>query len=125
MKANQLATLVLRLLGVYCLVQIVPTVAALSSLIFTMRIADHSDISLIGAFAPAFIPLIFWLIIAILLFVRSVQWGERLARDIGETNITTVSFEQIQVLAFAVVGVLIFAEGVSQFFGNSNGSAIH
>jgi hypothetical protein len=37
MKANQLATLVLRLLGIYCLIQIVPTVVALSTMVIIAR----------------------------------------------------------------------------------------
>jgi hypothetical protein len=118
MKANQLATLVLRLLAIYCLIQIVPTIGALSSLIIVLQAANHSDGSAVSDFVPTIIPLVFWLVTSILLFVRSAQWGEGLTRDIGETNIPAVSFEQVQVLAFAVIGALIFANGVSQFFGD-------
>ncbi|HEY4952600.1 MAG TPA: hypothetical protein VII71_04340 [Verrucomicrobiae bacterium] len=124
MKVNQLATLVLRLLGIYCFLQIVPTVATLSSLIFTMRIADHSDGLTIGAFTPVLLPLIGWLVIAILLFACSAQWGEKLTKSSNEASITTISFEQMQILAFAVVGALIFAEAISQLFGSIYSASI-
>jgi hypothetical protein len=124
MKANQLATLVLRLMGVYCLIQIVSTIAALSSLIFTMRVAEHADFSNPNVFMPTLIPLIAWVVVAVLLFARSVPWGESLAKNFCETIITTISFDQIQALAFAVAGVMIFADGASRLLGDVYSVAI-
>jgi hypothetical protein len=39
-------------------------------------------------------------------------------KDADETNVTVVSFEQIQILAFAVGGVLIFAGALPQLFNS-------
>jgi hypothetical protein len=48
-----------------------------------------------------------------------VPWGEKLTpKNIGEGNITAVSFEQIQILAFAVAGVLIFSEALPQLLNS-------
>jgi len=116
MKANQLATLVLRLLGIYCLIQIVPTVIALSTVGIIAQTIEHSNNSIVMTFGQASIPSICWLVIAVLLFVFSIPWGKKLTKDFNEASMTTIPFEQIQVLAFAVVGVLIFAGGVSQLF---------
>src|SRR5271170_2214659 len=124
MKANQLATLVLRLLGIYCLIQIVPTVVALSSMGIIARTIEHSDNPIIMTFVQASVPAICWLFVAVLLFVFSIPWGEKLTKGINEEKITGISFEQVQVLAFAVAGALIFAEGVSQLFGSINSALI-
>lgn len=118
MKANQLATLVLRLLGIYCLIQIVPTVTVLSSITIVAETAENSDFPSAMAFVHASIPSICWLVVAILLFVFSVPWGERLANGINAERIIEISFEQMQVLAFAVVGVLLLTEGLSQLCGS-------
>src|SRR5271170_5106445 len=124
MKANQLATLVLRLLGIYCFIQIVPKIVALSSMGMVARTIEHSDNSIIMTFVQASIPSICWLVIAVLLFVFSIPWGERLTKGISEEKITGISFEQVQVLAFAVVGALIFAEAISQLFGSIQSALI-
>ena len=118
MKTNQLATLVLRLLGIYCIIQVVPTVTILSSMAIAAKIAEHSDFPIAMAFVQASISSICWLMVAILLFVFSAPWGERLAKGINMEKITGISFEQVQVLAFAVVGALLIAEGLSQFCGS-------
>jgi hypothetical protein len=118
MKANQLATLVLRLFAIYCLIQFVPTVSILSSEMILVKAVDHSDISFASAFVSALIPSSCWLAVTVLLFVYSAQFGKWLAGDIDEANITRISFEQVQALAFAVAGALIIAEGVSQLFGS-------
>jgi hypothetical protein len=118
MKANQLATLVLRLLGIYCLIQIVPTVVALSTLGIIAQTIEHSDNSNVMTFVQASIPSICWFVIAVLLFVFSIPWGKKLTKDLNEASITTISFEQVQILAFAVAGILIFAEALPQLLNS-------
>ena len=117
MKPNQLATLVLRLLGIYCLVVFVPMVPLFSSVLFYAR--SSNDGSGTAAIILAVLFSIFWLGVGILLIVRSVPWGEKLTpKTMGEGNITAVSFEQIQMLVFAVAGVLIFAEALPQLLNS-------
>jgi len=118
MKANQLATLVLRLLGIYCLIQIVPTIVTVSSIVIVARTVEHSDNPIFGTFVQSSIASICWLVIAILLLVFSVRLGKKLATGIDSEKITEVSFEQVQVLAFAVVGAWLAAEGLSQLCGS-------
>jgi preprotein translocase subunit Sss1 len=117
MKPNQLATLVLRLMGIYCLIVFVPMVPLFSSVLFYAR--SGNDGSGTAAIILAVLFLIFWLGIGILLIVRSVPWGEKLTpKNMGEGNITAVSFEQIQMLVFAVAGVLIFADALPQLLNS-------
>jgi len=117
MKPNQLATLVLRLLGIYCLIVFVPMVPLFSSVLFYTR--SSNDAFGAAAIILTVLFLFFWLGIGILLIVRSVLWGEKLTpQNIGEGNITAVSFEQIQILAFAVAGVLIFSEALPQLLNS-------
>jgi hypothetical protein len=53
------------------------------------------------------------------LIVFSKPLGEMLSpTNTDEGNITAISFEQVQVLAFAVAGVLIFAETLPQLLSN-------
>jgi hypothetical protein len=59
-----------------------------------------------------------WLVVGFSLIVFSVPWGAKLTTGLAESNITTLSFEQIQALAFAVAGALIFAESLPQIFNS-------
>jgi hypothetical protein len=114
MKANQLATLVLRLLGIYCLIVFIPFVSVFDSAIY--YVGSAHDTSGLAAIIIALIALAFWLGVGILLIVYSVPLGGKLAKDFGESNFTSLSFEQIQVLAFAIAGILIFAGALPQLF---------
>ena len=109
MKPNQLATLVLRLMGIYCLVLLIPMAEVLNSvMIYAQDSPGSSETAIV---IITFLLSIAWLAVGISLIVFSKPLGERLTpRNSGESNVTAVSFEQIQVLAFAVAGVLIFAE---------------
>jgi hypothetical protein len=119
MKPNQLATLVLRLLGVYCLIQVVPTITILSSIVIVAQTIGHSDNPVLMTFVEASIPGFCWLLVAILLLLFSVPWGEKLAWGLTGENTAEISFEHLQTLAFAVVGVFLVAEGLSQLCGSA------
>jgi hypothetical protein len=114
MKANQLATLVLRLLGIYCLLQVLPTIVTLSSLVVVARMVEHSNNLILTTFVQASVPSICWLIVAVLLLKFSIPLGSKIATGIDDEKITEVSFEQVQVIAFAMVGAWLAAEGLSQ-----------
>jgi len=121
MQPNQLATLVLRLLGIYCLVPVIPTISfALTAVSFAQAEPidgkDHtfSNLALVAA---GVLPIIFRLVIGILLLVQSVPWGERLTpKNCDQESSTAITFEQAQVLAFAIAGVLIFANALPLTF---------
>ena len=112
MKANQVATLVLRLLGIYMLVESIP-------LVFRSFTPAYDTIST-GAVLLAFWSLLFIgsrIIMGILLITLSVSWGEKLTpKSINNEAISPITFEQAQTLAFAVAGVLIFAGTLPQLF---------
>ena len=116
MKAHQLATLVLRLFGIYCLIEIIPCV---SICVTEINIA-RSAIGVLGisAIIIEILPFAFLLGVGISLIVYSVPWGQRLTKDFAESTVTTLSFEQIQVLAFAVAGILILAGSLPQLFNS-------
>jgi hypothetical protein len=117
MKPNQLATLVLRLLGIYCLIVFVPVVSLMSSALFFARRSNDSYET--AALVLAVLFFVFWIGIGVSLIVCSVPWGKRIApKDVDEGSITTVSFDQVQMLAFAVAGVLIFAEALPQLLNS-------
>ena len=117
MKANQLATLVLRLLGIYCLIVLIPMAEMLNNAIFFAQ--NNSSRSGTAAVIITFLLLIFLLAIGISLIAFSKPLGEMLMpKNAGEGNITAISFEQLQMLAFAVAGVLIFAGALPQLLNN-------
>jgi hypothetical protein len=117
MKPNQLATLVLRLLGIYCFVVFVPMAPLFGSVLFYAQ--SRHDNSGIAAIVLTVLFLIFWLGIGTLLIVCSVPWGEMLTpKNMSEGNITAVSFEQIQILVFAIAGVLIFSDALPQLLNS-------
>jgi hypothetical protein len=105
MKANQFATLLLRLLGIYFLIDIVyefPTygVEALSEM--QGRYDRVAIETLTGLVAMA--------VVGILLIVFSVPLGKKLvSSDSSNEEIAAITFKQAQALAFAVAGVLTFA----------------
>ena len=117
MKANQLATLVLRLLGIYCLIVFIPFVSVFGSAIFYA--GSTHDNSGIAEIIIAILALVFWLGVGILLIACSVPLGKKLTpKEIGEGSMSAISFEQVQMLAFAVAGILIFAEALPQLLNS-------
>ncbi len=121
MKANQLATLVLRLLGIYCLIQAIPefnffinTIPFVQGAPLGDRDTTSSNIALI---IVLLFPFVLQLIAGILLLLHSAKWGERLLpNENGQESVMAISFQQGQVLAFAVAGVLIFAGALPSLF---------
>ena len=116
MKAKQLATLVLRLLGIYCLIVFIPFVSVFDSAIYYAGSA-HDASGLAGVIFEL-IALAFWLGVGISLIVYSVPLGGKLTKDFAESTFAALSVEQIQVLAFAIAGVLIFAGALPQLFNS-------
>lgn len=113
MKANQLATLVLRLMGIYCLILLIPMAELLNNVIFYAQNGSGGVGTAVVIITLALS--VGWLAIGISLIVFSRSLGEMLSpTKSDEGSITAVSFEQVQVLAFAVAGVLIFAEALPQ-----------
>ena len=118
MKPNQLATLVLKLIGIYCLTQVIPVVSSFISLLAFGR--GRSDPSQIIFSLVAGLLLLCWFGGCILLIVKSGQWGEKLVpANTGDDGRAMISSEQVQVLAFAVAGVVIFAEALPQLFSSA------
>jgi hypothetical protein len=114
MKPNQLATLVLRLMGIYCLTVLIPMAEMLNNVIF-FHARNNSGGSDTAMVIITFLLTVSWLAVGISLIVFSRPLAEMLTpKNAGEGNITVVSFEQIQILAFAIAGVLIFAEALPQ-----------
>lgn len=117
MKADQLATLTLRLMGIYCLVLLIPMAEMLNNaVIYAQNTSGGLGVVVI------IITLLFllgWLAVGISLIVFSVSLGRRLSpAKSDEGNITGIAFEQVQILAFAVAGVLIFAGTLPSLLSN-------
>lgn len=113
MKANQWATLTLRLLGIYLLTIAIPLlVESFEPLFNAVRLGN------IGAAIFAFLPTIgATLVIGALLIAFSVPLGAKLApATTHHQDVTPVTFRQIETLAFAVAGLLIFAGALPQLF---------
>ena len=121
MKANQLATLVLRLLGIYCLIQVIPAFNLVINMMPVMQGSPMDGHNLTFSNIVLFVAILFpfglRLIAGILLLRHSVTWGERLMpNENWQENVTAISFQQSQVLAFAIAGVLIFADALPSLF---------
>lgn len=110
MKANQVATLVLRLMGIYCILQTVSMIP-----VFGITVAAAFKNSDIFTAAMSFLLLIAPLVVGILLMGFSTLWGGKLVPpNTGEEKISAISFEQVQALGFTVAGILIFAGALPQ-----------
>src|SRR2546426_202844 len=115
MKPNQLATLTLRLMGIYCLIQSVPILGVFGTVIF---FAQHSDGgSTATALIASLLPGVCMLVIGVLLICFAAGGEKKLSPPVtADVSVSPISFEQVQVLAFAVTGVLIFADALPQLF---------
>jgi hypothetical protein len=117
MKADQLATLLLRLMGIYCLIVLIPMAQLLNEVILFAQ--NGSDGAGVAEVVVVLLLLVGWLGVGIALIVFSRPLGQRLSpTNTDDGNLTVVSFEQVQILAFAVAGVLIFAETLPQLLSN-------
>ncbi len=117
MKANQLATLALRLMGIYILIEFIPIVSVSFTFAPYFSQANFTVYEIVSM-AATVLSFLAQFAIGVLLIVKAKSWGEKFVQQNPEANVTSVSFEQVQVLAFAVVGALIFAGALSQLFGN-------
>jgi hypothetical protein len=118
MKANQLATLVLRLMGIYCLLQSLPIFSMLVSLTFMALFRGETERLDVPGAIPFLLPGFGLILIGILLLVFSAPLGKMLAPQTpDEGNVVTCSFQNLQALAFAVAGILIFASTLPQLLG--------
>ena len=118
MKPHQLATLVLRLFGIYFLIQAVPTLGMFSTL---MVLARTNSQEMVTAFVGSLLPGILMLLIGFLLLAFSARFGGKLAvQTLSDEGASTISFEQVQALAFAAVGLLIFADALPQLVNSVN-----
>ena len=114
MKANQLAILALRLMGIYCLVEgismlpffVTATFGGAKGPDFSMAIGGAATLVVISA-------------VGILLIVFSVSWGGKLTpTEASEEKNSPVTFRQVQVFGFALAGILIFANALPQLFNS-------
>lgn len=100
MKANQVAMLVLKLMGVYFIIEGVSAVGEFS---ITMTPVLKDDA--ISFATVAVLTLVAPIVCGILLMACSASWGKQLVpQNMGEEKISAVSFDLVQALAFAVVG---------------------
>ena len=83
MKPNQLATLVLRLLGIYCLIAVIPaiimsagTITAIQGYSVMQDRLDRSEFAAMAAIGMSVLYLACYLVFGFLLIVRSVPWGK-------------------------------------------------
>ena len=110
MKANQLATLVLRLMGIYFLVDVIALFWMFSTLIAEEIHRSNFTPAAIGTLMSV----IALVILGILLITCSVPWGQRIVPKAADETISAISFKQLQTLAFAITGILIFAGALPQ-----------
>jgi len=114
MKANQLATLVLRLIGVYFIAQTVIEFPLYGLEAITELGGRYGQIAietLTGLAATT--------VIGVLLIVFSALLGKKLApNNSSDEGISAITFKQAQTLAFAIAGVLIFANTLPQLFNS-------
>lgn len=117
MKPNQFAALILRLLGIYCLIQSVNTFSTLAfafSYYTGAPIQNRSQpdelqiIIVAGSFGLR-------LLIAYVLLTRAESLANRFVPpDVAQISSSAISLEQIQMLAFAVAGIATFADSLPQ-----------
>lgn len=111
MKPNLLATLVLRLMGIYCLIQSLPMLGMLGSLVIFAKASGGVSQSV--ALIVSILPGIIMLAVGVLLLIFSTRLGRMLVPEAtSDSAAVAITFEQAQVLAFAVAGILILADSL-------------
>ena len=116
MKLNQVATLTLRLLGIYCLIASIPHFSVLGNFIVLGRL--RSAVDAFGLLL-AFLPGVFMLVTGVLLLVLAGPLAATITpQAAAETTVTPISHEHVEALAFAVAGVLIFFSALPQLISS-------
>ena len=112
MKANQLATLVLRLLGIYILIEATPTLVTSYGEIHGASMRGDT-FPLFGIFSILIARIIF----GILLIAFSGSWGQKITpRKPAKKKFRRFHLSKFRAFGFALVGVLIFADALPQLF---------
>lgn len=109
MTAQQLATLLLRLLGLYCLLQTFSLLG--TTILLAVSTSGRSMAGEVLTLLLVGLPVLGTLLLGLGLLVGARRLGRYFVCG-ADDAVATVSFEQVQTLAFAVVGLLIFAESL-------------
>jgi hypothetical protein len=119
MSPSNFAILALRLLGIYFFVESVPlfSAAALEAA-FAEKISETPGAPQIPGFSGsavflAFTPAVSLLVLGLLMFLFAVPLARRLSPPVSdEVKKNTWSFEDIQAIIFAAVGILILSDAL-------------
>jgi hypothetical protein len=106
-------------MGVYCLVQALPMLSMLASLVIFARNSEGASVAM--AFLASIFPGGMMLLTGILLLIFSNGLARRLSpiSSLDEKNFN-ISFDELSVLAFTVTGILIFADSLPQLANSCN-----
>ena len=121
MTKKEIVSLSIKLVGIYCLITAITHLSyAVPSVIFSLR--RQSFWSMIISITP-FLSLLLYLIpfVLLLLFGFYLIFSDKLPSKIAssliqEEKTTSFTFQDIQVLAFSIIGVWLLASAIPAFF---------
>ena len=117
MTKREFASIILKLLGVYAIVESLPLLQFLGGVFFMRGHGDKMDIVEQGLmFVLMSLPFLLQAMVAIFLLVRSDTIAGWLIKGDNDFSLTgSLSGKEFQAICFAVAGVLIFLLGVPRF----------
>lgn len=117
------ATLALRLGAVYCFVMALPGVARVTMaplMLLSLALGESGSIGELGwgvaTVLVSIVDPVVFIVAGLLLLVFSQPWGRRLSAGLPDSSVSSASSADFAGIAFAAVGVLVFALAVPGVF---------
>lgn len=108
MTKNDIITLALKILGIYCIIVAILTLRFTISMIFSFYVDQPSAPSLTSIIVGSLIPLVFLILLSYFLIAKSDTLSKLLIQnDDKEKIIQSFSLEDMQAIVFSVVGVIV------------------
>ncbi|MGD2094273.1 MAG: hypothetical protein PVH77_04615 [Phycisphaerales bacterium] len=120
MTKRELAAFILKLLGVYAIIQSLTLRQYISLMLASLGRGNDNVFRLAWVFLCTSVPFALMLVIAIILLARNRRLVSTLVKEDGPTGLgTSLSSQEIQAIGFSIVAVLVFLLAVPklvQFF---------
>jgi len=112
MKKREISSLLIKLLGIYCLFQAVPSLSGSLGMIFSMGHMPSVGMKMIYLASAIIVPL-FWMAFCISVICKSDAIAKFIYKeDSDASQIIALNFQDCMVLGFCIIGVLLFVQSL-------------
>lgn len=114
MTKRETTSLLVKLMGIYCLVQFAPSLTYILSFLGTIRDAPHVWIKLVTFGMMIIFPMI-WIGFCIFIIRKSDKIAQRLyCEDSDASQLSSLGFQEVQILGYNFIGVILLVQTFPQ-----------